>query len=101
MVCLGLVLGIVGIDVNSGSARLTFGSTDLYDGIEFVVIAVGLFGIAEIATNLESTELRGILQSKIGRLWPTRDDFGKAGGQCSEARRSARYSASFLAAAQH
>ncbi len=75
MVCLGLVLGLVGIDVNSGSARLTFGSTDLYDGIEFVVIAVGLFGIAEIATNLESTEVRGILQSKIGRLWPTRDEF--------------------------
>ncbi|MGH6760952.1 MAG: tripartite tricarboxylate transporter permease [Phyllobacterium sp.] len=75
MVCLGLVLGMVGIDVNSGSPRLTFGSTDLYDGIEFVVIAVGLFGIAEIATNLESSEVRGVLQSKIGRLWPTRDEF--------------------------
>ncbi|KQQ35512.1 MAG: tripartite tricarboxylate transporter permease [Oxalobacteraceae bacterium] len=75
MVCLGLVLGMVGIDVNSGSARMTFGSTDLYDGIDFVVIAVGLFGIAEIATNLESKEIRGVLQSKIGRLWPTREEF--------------------------
>ncbi|KAA3506510.1 tripartite tricarboxylate transporter permease [Agrobacterium vitis] len=80
MVCLGLVLGMVGIDVNSGSARLTFGSTDLYDGIEFVVIAVGLFGVAEIATNLESTEARGILQSKIGRLWPTREEFKQSWG---------------------
>jgi len=80
MVCLGLVLGMVGIDVNSGSARMTFGSTDLYDGIEFVVIAVGLFGIAEIATNLESKEVRCVLQSKIGRLWPTREEFKESWG---------------------
>lgn len=78
MVCLGLILGMVGIDVNSGSTRLTFGSTDLYDGIEFVVLAVGLFGIAEIASNLESKEERGILQSKIGRLWPTKEEFKKS-----------------------
>lgn len=58
MVCLGLVLGMVGIDVNSGSTRLTFGSTELYDGIDFVVIAVGLFGVAEIASNLEFKEAR-------------------------------------------
>jgi len=59
---------------------MTFGSTDLYDGIEFVVIAVGLFGIAEIATNLESKEVRGVLQSKIGRLWPTREEFKESWG---------------------
>ena len=75
MVCLGLVLGMVGIDVNSGSTRLTFGSTELYDGIDFVVIAVGLFGVAEIASNLEFKEARGILQSTIGRLWPTVQEF--------------------------
>jgi putative tricarboxylic transport membrane protein len=80
MVCLGLVLGMVGIDVNSGSPRLTFGSTELYDGIEFVVIAVGLFGIAEIATNLESKEQRGVLQSTIGRLWPTKQEFRESWG---------------------
>jgi putative tricarboxylic transport membrane protein len=75
MVCLGLVFGMVGIDVNSGSTRLTFGSTELYDGIDFVVIAVGLFGVAEIASNLEFKEARGVLQSTIGRLWPTKDEF--------------------------
>lgn len=80
MVCLGLVLGMVGIDVNSGSTRLTFGSTDLYDGIEFVVLAVGLFGIAEIASNLESKEERGVLQGKIGKLWPTREEFKQSWG---------------------
>ncbi len=78
MVCIGLLLGMVGIDVSSGSTRLTFGSTDLYDGIDFVVIAVGLFGIAEIAVNLESGEARGSLAGKITRLWPTREDFRKA-----------------------
>ncbi|MCO8163182.1 tripartite tricarboxylate transporter permease [Pseudomonas sp. 21LCFQ010] len=78
MVCVGLLLGMVGMDVSSGSTRLTFGSTDLYDGIDFVVIAVGLFGIAEIAVNLESPEARGSLAGKITRLWPTREDFRKA-----------------------
>jgi len=78
MVCIGLLLGMVGIDVSSGSTRLTFGSTDLYDGIDFVVIAVGLFGIAEIAVNLESGEAKTSLAGKITRLWPTREDFRKA-----------------------
>ena len=78
MVCLGLLLGMVGMDVSSGTTRLTFGSTDLYDGIDFVVIAVGLFGIAEIAVNLEQREARGSLAGKITRLWPTREDFRKA-----------------------
>ncbi|MBI6856245.1 tripartite tricarboxylate transporter permease [Pseudomonas cichorii] len=78
MVCLGLLLGMVGMDVSSGTTRLTFGSTDLYDGIDFVVIAVGLFGIAEIAVNLESREARGTMAGKISRLWPTREDFRKA-----------------------
>lgn len=78
MVCLGLLLGMVGMDVSSGTTRLTFGSTDLYDGIDFVVIAVGLFGIAEIAVNLEQREARGSLAGKITRLWPTREDFRRA-----------------------
>lgn len=78
MVCLGLLLGMVGMDVSSGATRLTFGSTDLYDGIDFVVIAVGLFGIAEIAINLESPEARGSLVERVSNLWPSRQDFGKA-----------------------
>lgn len=78
MICIGLLLGWVGTDVNSGSERLTFGAVELFDGIEFVVIAVGLFGIAEIIVNLETPELRGLIATKINRLWPTRDDFSKA-----------------------
>jgi putative tricarboxylic transport membrane protein len=78
MICIGLVLGWVGTDVSSGSERLTFGAVELFDGIEFVVIAVGLFGIAEIIVNLETPELRGLIATKISRLWPTREDFRKA-----------------------
>jgi putative tricarboxylic transport membrane protein len=78
MIGTGLLLGWVGTDVNSGSERLTFGAVELFDGIEFVVIAVGLFGISEIIVNLESPESRGLIASKITRLWPTREDFRQA-----------------------
>ncbi|MBI3436085.1 MAG: tripartite tricarboxylate transporter permease [Proteobacteria bacterium] len=71
MVLLGLLLGLVGADVNSGWERYTFGLATLGDGIGFVVVAMGLFGIAEILINLESAE--GPPASvAIGRLMPTR-----------------------------
>ena len=53
MVVLGVLLGVVGTDVNSGMSRLTFGATSLADGIHFVVIVIGLFGIGELLRNLE------------------------------------------------
>jgi putative tricarboxylic transport membrane protein len=54
MVLLGLGIGLVGIDVNSGISRFTFGSWHLYDGISFVIIAMGFFAISEVMTNLET-----------------------------------------------
>jgi TctA family transporter len=74
MVLLGLFLGLVGTDVNSGAQRFTFGIAELSDGIGFVPLAMGIFGVAEIIINLERTEIRGIA-AKIERLWPTRQDF--------------------------
>ncbi|MBX3650574.1 MAG: tripartite tricarboxylate transporter permease [Burkholderiales bacterium] len=53
MVVLGVLLGVVGTDVNSGMSRLTFGVTSLSDGIHFVVIVIGLFGVGELLRNLE------------------------------------------------
>jgi TctA family transporter len=47
MTCVGLLLGIVGTDVNSGAARMTFGITELNSGIELVAVAMGLFGVAD------------------------------------------------------
>ncbi len=77
MVLLGLLLGIVGIDVNSGDARFTFGLTTLMDGIDFVPISVGLFGLGEIIANLRHTEHRAVPEGKL-RLMPSADDFRKA-----------------------
>ena len=69
MVILGLLLGIVGTDVNSGVARFDFGVPELSDGIGIVSVAMGLFGFAEIVTNLESTEVRELISSKIKGFW--------------------------------
>jgi TctA family transporter len=77
MVLLGLALSFVGTDVTSGQQRFTFGLLELSDGIGFVPLAMGLFGIAEIITNLERTEHR-LVAARIERLWPTREDFRQA-----------------------
>jgi TctA family transporter len=68
MIVLGLLMGIVGTDVNSGVARFDFGIPELSDGIGIVSVAMGLFGFAEIITNLESTEKRELVSRKVGRL---------------------------------
>jgi putative tricarboxylic transport membrane protein len=65
MIILGLLMGIVGTDVNSGVARFDFGIPELSDGIGIVAVAMGLFGFAEIIINLESTEKRNVVESKV------------------------------------
>ena len=75
MIVLGLLLGIVGTDVNSGMARFSFGIPELTDGIGVVTVAMGLFGFAEIIANLESTEKRQIITSKLKGLYLTRQQF--------------------------
>ena len=74
MVVLGLLLGLVGTDVNSGMVRYGFGIIELTDGIGFTVIAVGLFAVAEIASNLERKGEREVFTRKITHLMPTRRD---------------------------
>jgi TctA family transporter len=74
MVIVGLILGLVGIDVNSGAQRFVFGITQLLDGIGFIVVAVGVFAIAEIVTNLERKEKREVFTDRIGRLMPSGAD---------------------------
>jgi putative tricarboxylic transport membrane protein len=77
MVLLGLLLGLVGTDVNSGRERFTFDVPVLADGIGFVPVAMGLFGVAEILINLEQ---RGqhYVGTVIGSLMPTREEFRQA-----------------------
>jgi len=78
MILVGLLLGIVGTDVNSGVARFDFGIPELSDGIGVVVVAMGMFGFSEIILNLESTERRELITTRLKGLWFTREQFRRA-----------------------
>jgi putative tricarboxylic transport membrane protein len=75
MITLGLLLGLVGTDVNSGVARYSFDIPELSDGIGFVVIAMGVFGFAEVLSNVEQKEAREIFTAKVGSLFPSKEDY--------------------------
>jgi putative tricarboxylic transport membrane protein len=75
MILLGVLLSTVGTDLETGEERMTFGLPFLSDGIDFAVLAMGIFGIAEIMRNLDHTETRDVVRQAIGRLLPNRDDF--------------------------
>src|SRR5262249_54584439 len=74
IVLVGILLGTVGTDVSSGLARFTMGVPGLSDGIDLAVVAMGLFAFGEIITNIETPMDRSLLQSKVGRLMPSRED---------------------------
>jgi len=80
MVVLGLLLSTVGQDIETGQERLTLGFIDLQDGIDFAVLAMGVFGIAEILRNIESPESRDVVRGAIGRLLPSLEDLRRAFG---------------------
>ena len=76
MIVLGLLLGLIGTDVNSGAARFSFDIPELTDGIGFVVIAMGVFGYGEIISNLAKPEdKREVFTGKVSGLMPTKEDF--------------------------
>ncbi|HQZ11524.1 MAG TPA: tripartite tricarboxylate transporter permease [Devosia sp.] len=75
MVVLGLLFSLVGQDVVSGVPRFTLGIREFYDKLNFVAVAVGIFGIAEILRNLEDERTRDVLMKKVTGLMPTREDF--------------------------
>jgi putative tricarboxylic transport membrane protein len=74
MVVLGLILGLVGTDIYTGAPRFTLGITEYADGLSFVALAVGVFGIAEILRNLEGEQDRTVLGTALGGLFPSRAD---------------------------
>jgi len=80
MVVMGLLLGIVGTDVNSGVRRFTLGLTELADGIGFVVVAVGVFAVGEIVSNLGEAEARQVFTAKVTNLFPTKEDLRRSFG---------------------
>ncbi len=81
MIVLGLLLSMVGSDLETGAGRMTFDIAELSDGIGFTNVAMGLFGFAEIIRNLEmSQESRDIVKAKISGLMPTRQDLVDSSG---------------------
>jgi putative tricarboxylic transport membrane protein len=74
MIVLGLLLGFVGQDIYTGTPRFTFGQFELYSGINFVSVAVGVFGLAEILRNLEDEKTRSVAVRHVTGLMPSRED---------------------------
>ncbi len=75
MVLLGLLLGCIGTDVETARERFTFGLPELSDGIGFVILAMGIFGLGEVMKNLEEERVTDVVSRKISGLMPTRADF--------------------------
>src|ERR671936_2371034 len=74
MACFGILLGLVGTDVNSGVTRFAFGQPELTDGIGFVALAMAFFGITDVVLNLEHEEKQEVFTSRIGSVLPTLQD---------------------------
>ncbi|MGA0563686.1 tripartite tricarboxylate transporter permease [Ancylobacter sp. VNQ12] len=74
MILFGILLSTVGIDLETGEARMTLGMDFLADGIDFAVLAMGVFGVAEILRNLDNVETRDVVKQAIGRLLPGREE---------------------------
>lgn len=75
MIVLGLLLGMVGQDIYTGTPRFTLGIRELYSGLNFVSVAVGIFGVAEILRNLEDEKSRDVMVKSVKNLWLSKDDF--------------------------
>jgi len=80
MIVVGLLLSTVGADLETGEDRLTFDVQSVADGIDFAVLAMGLFGFAEVLRNLETPETRDVVKAAIGRLLPSLDDLKRSIG---------------------
>lgn len=80
MVLIGLTLGCVGMDIISGRYRFIIGIPELCDGIPLVPMVMGLFGIAEILTNLEQSSEISVFKVEIKNLFPNREDWKRAIG---------------------
>ena len=77
MILLGLLLGLVGTDLNTGRQRYTFGIPELSDGIGFVTLAMGLFGVAQVLVNLEQHAMPRATAT-VGSLWPSRGELRRS-----------------------
>jgi putative tricarboxylic transport membrane protein len=74
MVCFGILLGLVGTDVNSGTIRFAFGQPELTDGIGFVALAMAFFGITDVVVNLEHKDKTDVYGDRLGSVLPSWQD---------------------------
>ncbi|MEW6449876.1 MAG: tripartite tricarboxylate transporter permease [Pseudomonadota bacterium] len=79
MVCFGILLGLVGTDVNSGTVRFAFGQAELADGIGFVALAMAFLGITDVVMNLEHKEKQDVYSERIGSVLPSLADLRTSG----------------------
>jgi putative tricarboxylic transport membrane protein len=77
-VLIGVILAAVGIDVETGVQRLTFGLPSLLEGIGIAILAMGFFGVGEILKNLEESDIKQTIGAAIGRLWPNKDEMRRS-----------------------
>jgi putative tricarboxylic transport membrane protein len=78
MILVGVLLSTVGTDLDTGEERMTFGYLPLADGLDFAVLAMGIFGFAELLRNLEATETRDVVKAAIGRVLPSSADLKRS-----------------------
>src|SRR3546814_20666413 len=75
----GLLLGAVGVDPLYGQPRLTFDQLRLFDGIDFIIVAMGLFAVSEVIVNAERSHQGSILKASFVGLFPSLADLAKCG----------------------
>src|SRR5262249_43917078 len=80
MILAGLMMSMVGSDLETGAERMSFGIPELSDGIGFVIVAMGVFGFGEILRNLDQPGSREIVQAKVTGLMPTAKDLKDSSG---------------------
>ena len=80
MIFVGLLLGLVGTDVNSGALRYTFGIDELMEGLDFVALSMGIYGFAEIMRNLEQSQTRSFVPEKIKSVLPSKEEMKASAG---------------------
>ncbi|WP_107677934.1 tripartite tricarboxylate transporter permease [Agrobacterium sp. LAD9] len=80
MIVVGLLLGLVGTDVESGAQRFTFDTPELMDGMNFVALSMGVFGIGEILRNIEHERTRSVMVKRVSGLMLTKEEFKRIVG---------------------
>jgi putative tricarboxylic transport membrane protein len=75
---LGLLLGTVGTDINSGTIRFSFGTNGVVDGVSFVAVAVGLFALSEVMIHMVGDSQSPATRPRITSLLPSRDDLARS-----------------------